>query len=336
MITEDGYEFLDIVGEIDESYIDRALRPWKKKKVRWFTYHWGRKVAACVAMLLLLTVTSPVAAGKIPFVGSIFTYLHDKLSFAGEYQDYSSEMLTSVECNGITLTVKEVYCDGENLYLSYLLTSEIPFADYGSDNYLEKYLDFEGKLSINADEGEYQLDDYGSTGIEGEFLDEYTYAGADMLGLVQSQVSDTFTYVMQVDRWMFYGTQGQTCEMQGDWKLSIPVQVNNKDVKVIYLPDESTGIEKVVVTPVLVTIYTPNKAETSQTVLVYSETSGDLEPQTCYGNSQDKLWIPRSEPGDWVDIYVVDLSKCTVGMNGTYTKREIKEHAISSLRIDLQ
>lgn len=335
MITEDGYEFLDIVGDIDESYIERALQPWKKKKVRWFTYHWGRK-AACVAAVLLLTLTSPVAAGKIPFVGSIFTYLHDQLFFIGDYQEYSSQVLASAESNGVTFTIKEVYCDGENLYLSYLLTSEKSFTGYECDESSETYLDFEGKMSVSADGQEYQLDDYGSVGIEGEFLDEYTFAGTDMLGLTGRQIPDSSIYEMQVNKWILYGTDGRNCEISGDWKISIPVQVNSKDVKVIYLPDASTGIEKVVVTPVLVTIYIGDLAKDGYSVLVYSETSGDLEPQTCYGNAEDKLWIPRSEPGEWLDIYVVDLSECAVGMNGICIKRDVKEHAVSSLRVDLK
>ncbi len=42
MIPEDGFEFLDILGDIDEQYLIRILSPDKHKKTYPVIYHLGR------------------------------------------------------------------------------------------------------------------------------------------------------------------------------------------------------------------------------------------------------------------------------------------------------
>ena len=52
-MKEDGFEFLELFGKIDEEYIYQALQPWKGQTRRYVMYHMGKKVA-CLFIIMLL------------------------------------------------------------------------------------------------------------------------------------------------------------------------------------------------------------------------------------------------------------------------------------------
>ena len=50
-MKEDGFEFLELFGKIDEEYIYQALQPWKGQTRRYVMYHMGKKVA-CLFIII--------------------------------------------------------------------------------------------------------------------------------------------------------------------------------------------------------------------------------------------------------------------------------------------
>ena len=52
-MKEDGFEFLELFGNIDETFILQALQPWEGQTGRYAAYHMGKKVA-CLFIILML------------------------------------------------------------------------------------------------------------------------------------------------------------------------------------------------------------------------------------------------------------------------------------------
>jgi hypothetical protein len=51
-MKEDGFEFLELFGNIDETFILQALQPWEGQTGRYAAYHMGKKVA-CLFIILM-------------------------------------------------------------------------------------------------------------------------------------------------------------------------------------------------------------------------------------------------------------------------------------------
>lgn len=106
-------------------------------------------ITICVACVLIvfvaINVCIPVYARTIPFFGSAFAFVQDKLDFAGLYSNYAFEVGDTAVDNGITVMLSEIYCDGTSLYAGFVVESENLFLKYllmiiGMGNYTMKVL----------------------------------------------------------------------------------------------------------------------------------------------------------------------------------------------------
>ena len=333
---------LKALNEIDDKYIEESymcIKFNKRNSAPKFRYMMG--IAAAIMLIIILNINFPTLARKLPIVGGVFEYLQSKLDFSGSYDKYSENVNIIIADNGISVTLQEVYCDGEALFVAYQIESEKAFSEYTSKNFLKTQLDFDGKMYVTSDNQSFEIDDFGVRGLEGEFVDDYTFVGVDTIRLIDHPFPKNFDFTININKWKLILNSGEK-SISGSWNMTIPVQVNENDIEIIdvNLTENAHSIDKVVISPVMITIYTSYPELYNGTVdydvVVFSDKSEEhINFQGRYGESEGKTWIPRNRVGEKLDIYVVDSS--TFELNGidAYSKSEIEAHAIVSTHINL-
>lgn len=195
---------------------------------------WAKGVAAAVICIVAFSgvkIANPVLASQIPVIGSLFKQLKGWTSFNGEYDGYA-EKLTVIEpdtkteamfsetCNGVTVTLSEVYCNQSALYLSMMIESDEEFPEdlLKSEN---QVLDLpEGTIAFSFLENPDILYDYH---IEGKCLDNNTFIGILRCGMLPylgsgslAEVPDNFDVTLSFDQISGLKLNGTIPEMPED------------------------------------------------------------------------------------------------------------------------
>ncbi len=336
-------KFSEAMGEIDSKYVDRAMnyQPIKRVKKNNMKILTIRIVAVCATFAFMfftaINIWTPVRARTIPFLGSAFAFVQDKLDFAGLYSNYAFEIGDTATDNGITVTMSEIYCDGTNLYAGFVVKSEKSFSEISPDDYISGQLYYEGTAYISGKSERKKLSGPGISGLEGQFYDENTFVGIETFSLDDSNFPSEFEFEMKIDligRTWVDGIHDKT--VNGKWNFSASVKSNTDDVVTYEINEEVNGhtIDRIVVTPVMITIYTsyPNlySGTTRYEVKVFSDLSPDEDiiKQGSYGSTTGITQIPRNRVDNVLYIYVLDSDQlCKTGKERG-AREEIEEHAI--------
>lgn len=336
---------IDIMNFVNDEFILEAApihifdQRYTQKNV--MKKNFVRIMAASVAFVFVffaaINIYAPTYARTISFLGSAFAFIQDKLDFAGVYSNYAFEIGDIATDNGIAVTLSEIYCDGQNLYVSFVVESEKAFSKMASDDYMKEQLYYEGTAYIQDESNQIKLDDFGIMGLEGQFLDEYTFVGTETFSLNGSDFPDEFEFQMKIVSIGFKGFGSINDKtVDGNWIFSAPIESNVDDVVTYEINKEVNGhtIDKVVVTPVMITIYTsyPDlySGTTRYQVKVYSELSPDedISIQGRYDATAGITQIPRNNVDKNLYIYVLDNEQlCKTGKERG-EREEIEEHAI--------
>lgn len=238
----------------------------------------GMAAAAAVVIGAVGAVSNPVLAKQI--FGNVFGFLINSSEdgYIGEKAQYekvgenaaaiqeeinkyagSGDFITSVEQNGVELSVSDVYCDGSVLYYTFVLRTDNEDVNKG-DGVILYYQDDRlpgmtaersdgsnvpisggtvGQLKKAAD-GSYvgmeELDLYGTAGSYDEPLnpneDESIILNYTVHGV--TGIKDEFS-----DK---NGCFEETARVDGEWKLRFPVTVDGSDNETIEINKEENGI----------------------------------------------------------------------------------------------
>lgn len=336
-------KFSEAMGEIGSRYVDRAMnyqpiKRIKKNNIKILTIRIVAVYATIVFMFFAaINIWAPVWARTIPFLGSAFAFVQDKLDFAGLYSNYAFEIGDTAVDNGITVTMSEIYCDGTGLYVGFVVESEKSFSEISPDDYRNGQLYYEGTAYISDESERKKLSDFGIAGLEGQFYDENTFVGIETFSLDGLAFPSEFEFEMKIDligRIWVDGIHDTT--VNGKWKFSASVESNTDDVVTYEINEEVNGhtIDRIVVTPVMITVYTsyPDlySGTTRYSVDVFSDFSPDenILIQGVYGSTTGITQIPRNRVDNVLYIYVLDSDQlCKTGKERG-TREEIEEHAI--------
>ena len=104
------------------------------------------------------------------------------------------------------------------------------------------------------------LNDCGAAGLTGKYVDENTFAGSQYFDLSGKEFPDSFQleiYIYNVTL-IAENVKKQNISIWGQWKFSIPIQVNKEDVAMYEANEWNAGysIDEVIVTPIITTIKT--------------------------------------------------------------------------------
>lgn len=182
----------------------------KKRKIK-KVYTLLAGIAAAFAVFTVVCITNPALAANIPLIGNIFKEIGNSLGFSGDYEDYAKPLKQdninsnnagktedenknnsthsgesaaySKTVDGVTVTLSEVYCNNEALYLSMLIESDepIPETELMMGSPVIDISDSDLKLSYNK--GYQLLNAY----LDGKLLDDHTYAGVLRIDMEETE-----------------------------------------------------------------------------------------------------------------------------------------------------
>ncbi len=346
-------KLVELLNDIDEKYILES----QPKTIRYYNHsggdkkesvlRWSKKVVVAAIIIVALcsgiNTVNPTFAQSIPFIGNVFAYLQESLDFSGTYSDYNDEIGFSVTDNGVTITISEIYCDGYNLVVSYRITSEEKFAD---DSYIQTQLDYSATSKVITSEETWELSDVGVAGLEGEFLDEYTFIGVETYLITEEILPETFELEIDIRSVAVMGTDiFDDYSVRGTWDFLIPVTTNTEDVVImdIYESNQGYTIDQLVVSPIIMTLYTSYTEQYSESfqyelIVLGDQSDIDIIMQGVYNDTDGITKIPRSSTEEVIDIYLVDrdmLYELYEEYDGPYTREMYEACAIVHQQVEL-
>ncbi|MCM1543146.1 MAG: DUF4179 domain-containing protein [Blautia sp.] len=222
----------------------------------------------------------------IPAVGKVFTYLYDLTGYESRYAQIAEDARPAAPAEqqapggekalegqqiavgqqgtsdgqgteaiqnavtasdaGITVTVKEYFCDKRSLYLSMTIESDEPFFEGGVEENTGGYIQlFTREESLSYDGAEAVSVGNNSLLAEGVFLDNHTFAGIarsewSNLREESSAIPDEMVYTASVGHLKVYAENG-TPDYRGQWEFSMNISCDADAVEI--LPVEAAGAD---------------------------------------------------------------------------------------------
>jgi len=167
----------------------------------------------------------------------------DRQNAAGQ-QDTTSQQNTESLQNtvtasdaGITITVREYFCDKQSIYLSVTVESDDPFLEGGMENNTKGYIQmFTGDEIISCEGADPISVENGGLLAEGVYLDDHTFAGIarSEWHSVQADIDipDELVYTVSVKRLKIYTEDGNP-DFRGEWKLSMDIRCEADAVEIL-------------------------------------------------------------------------------------------------------
>ena len=108
--------FLDLIGEIDEKFVYEASLPWEKQKLKFELKLLKIAVAGIVMALLIggLSHTNEIKAAW----NQITSWIQAALGIDENVESYIDTVGKTITKNGISITIKEVAADKNNLWVA--------------------------------------------------------------------------------------------------------------------------------------------------------------------------------------------------------------------------
>lgn len=257
---------------------------------------------------------------------------NEKREHSGDGADQSEAVVTD-EDGGITITVPQYYCDGENLFLSMEITSSTPFFTEEEELNGERK---EGMIQLFVKSDFDFLDSETGAGLipdwkaEGVYLDDYTFVGIAKGKIGQAQengitVPKQFVYTANVTHFKAYCQDlGVVADARGTWQLRMEAQTDDEqrtDVMVNAFAENGYGILDVSLSPYEFSVSVVPDSNTAEQeeeyvpywVVVFDQDHTMVKAVTpeinrAYGE-YDRWFFVNSEELQTLDIYVVEEEK---------------------------
>lgn len=245
------YDNINIPLDIDEAIEKGVSRALKEKNKNHKRNNLPKIAAASLVGILTLGALNPALASKIPFVGNVFEAIEKNIYFPGNYSQYSTAINETAYSNGIGVTLSEVVCDGQSLYITYVVENEKPFkyTSWGNGKKLDMNQLIIEEAYNKVSFSDKELDSTGFAGLEGKFTDEYTFVGVQKYKIneIKEEVPDEFTFKTKlkvIDNYAI--NEGDKDDVTwGTWAFNIPVKVNKELRNIINLENVENDFVKV-------------------------------------------------------------------------------------------
>lgn len=282
--------------------VERAYKELKQKKSKKIKIA-ASVVAACLSLIFILGIANPAAASKVPIVGGVFKAIEKNLWFPGEYSKYATEVNKNTSNKGINITLTEILCDGQELYVTYMVKSKEPFKNTSKSdkpldvNQLITYEDYK-KVSFSDKE----LDDTGIAGLEGRFIDKNTFIGMKTYHLrsLETKIPDDFEFKVVINsiKTIAYKKGDKDQKFNGEWEFKVPVKVDrsiSKTIAVNYTQSNGVSLNSIIISPTKTIVTTSNINHNLYGVRVFNgdkEISKESSKISDKGNEQTDYLSP--------------------------------------------
>ena len=218
--------------------------------------------------------------------------------------------------------------------------------EYSDNQIFQNQIGYEGITKIKSDDKIYSLNDCGAAGLTGKYVDENTFAGSQYFDLSGKEFPDQFQleiYIYNITL-IAENVKNQNISIWGQWKFSIPIQVNKEDVTMYEVNEWNEGysIDEVIVTPIITTIKTTHpdiyRDNFNYDVLVYGDENGteELTMQGFYDETKGVFKVSTKDITTDLYIYVIDESRMSKKKTDTDFREELEQRAIVRKVIHLQ
>lgn len=237
------------------------------------------RTAAGFAILLSLGIGTTAVASNIPAIKDVFQRIQNQISASGDYSKYATSINESVTSNGVSVTLSQALCDGENLYVSYIVHSEKPFKylkyqydpikDYDlTEKEASKIVatqlidDSENKVSFLNEE----LRNSGTGTLEGEYIDDHTFVGLEQFELHEyshyDEIPDSFEFTKEIKSFnnRSFNSEDNPNIIEGSWNFKVPINVDKSLIvkkEVINLNYAGIGVKDIKITPIKIIVTLP-------------------------------------------------------------------------------
>jgi hypothetical protein len=237
------------ISDTVEKRLNKTYQQIRSGEIRQKKSHKGIYAAAGTAAAVvaagIFCVNNPAIASKLPVIGHIFERMQSPSGYGGDYsqigepleEDSVAEQLENAESaeemeqisaytktvDGLTVTLSEIYCNDQALYITMQLKSEEPLKETdGYACYTTEQYSFNPTEQMDVQE------------ISGEYLDEYTYAGVLRLDL-NAKTTDMSEYYAAREAALAAGE-----EWDDSWDAYDTNENWEKYVKTVEIPDSFT------------------------------------------------------------------------------------------------
>lgn len=292
MNNNNKYHEVNIPNDLDvridtgvkKAVLEKSLASKRKKNMSIGT------VAASLVLVATLGITNPALAAKIPLIGNVFEAIEKNIHFPGNYSQYSTAVNETAYSNGVGITLSEILCDGQSLYVTYIVESEKPFkyTSWGDSGLMDMNQLVTEAAYNKVDFTDEELDNSGFAGLEGKFIDKNTFVGVKKYGLssLKQEIPDQFTFQTKIKLIENYGINADDNSdfTWGTWAFKVPVKVNkelrkNIDLSKQEIESETVKVNSISITPfdMIVDINYKVRNLFNYRVLVYDENGEPLQ-----------------------------------------------------------
>lgn len=245
-------------------------------------------MAASVALFVVVGISKPAIASKIPVIQNVFEEIQNNIKSSGKYSKYATSVNESISNNGVEVTLSEVICDGESLYVSFIIESEKPFRNLGYD-IVENQILYEGKGKVSFTNE--NLDDGGIAGIEGKFIDDNTFIGVEKYNLgflgreseETIEVPDNFEFEINMKSLRaipIIGDDKEELIREGKWAFKVNVDVDksiSKRIAINFKNKDEIEIKELVITPFEIKVLTQHSRKNNYYIKLKDEKGIELD-----------------------------------------------------------
>ena len=269
-----SFDNIKIPSNLD-NIIDKAVDKVYKEKIK--KNRIKNKIAIAVALFLIILsvgITKPAIANNIPLLKSVFEEIQESIFFRGPYSEYATSINEKVVDNGVSITLSEVLCDGEYIYVSYLIETDKAFNynkiedNEGVENFQNNILEYNGYGKTS-----FSMKKINNGFLEGRFLNDHTFVGIEKYDLttLNKDIPDKFSLNIRIDK--ISASNGRESDIrEGKWNFSINVIADRSLTKTIEVNDinkDGIGIAKITVNPFEIKILTNHNKNLSKVGIPY-------------------------------------------------------------------
>lgn len=255
------YNEITIPDNLD-ARIDEGIKNASLEKIKNNRRKKNRAIGTIVASLVAvatLGIANPAVAAKIPIVGSVFESIEKNIHFPGNYSQYATSVNETAYSNGIGITLSEILCDGQSLYVTYIIENEKPFkyTSWGDSGLMDMNQLLTSEAYNKVDFTDEELDNSGFAGLEGKFVDENTFVGVEKyhLSSLKAEIPDQFTFQTKINLIENYGVNADDINSYkwGTWAFKVPVTVDKNLREIINLSEQEIESDIVKVNSIAIT-----------------------------------------------------------------------------------
>ena len=255
------YNEINIPDNLDER-IDEGVKNANLEKIKNNRRKRNRAIGTIAASLVAVTtlgIANPALASKLPIVGGVFESIEKNINFPGNYSQYATSVNETAYSNGVGITLSEILCDGQSLYVTYIVESEKPFkyTSWGDSGLMDMNQLITSEAYNKVDFTDEELDNSGFAGLEGNFINENTFVGVQKyhLSSLKSEIPDQFTFQTKIELIKNYGVNASDISSYkwGTWAFKVPVTVDKNLRKTIDLNKQDIESDTVKVNSITIT-----------------------------------------------------------------------------------